>query len=274
MGENRIGVVTGLAQGMGREVARRLAGRGWTLAGFDVDTAGIGSLRDELGDGHLLRVVDICDHAAVRAFRDETLGRFGHVDVVLSNVGVNCFAPFEEVDLTQALRCMEINVIGAAAVFQAFLPSMRSRRAGTLVAVTSMVGHVPFPFGSVYSASKFALEGLLQSMRYEVAPFGIQVALVRPAQVSTTFATKGRALPPEGSPYRERARRFVERDDELIRSAPTPAQAAARIVAVVEAEHPRLGNQVDAMSTVFLWLNKLLPTRVRDAVLLRHLGIA
>jgi NAD(P)-dependent dehydrogenase (short-subunit alcohol dehydrogenase family) len=273
MAEERIVVVTGLGQGMGREVARLLAARGWHVAGFDVDAAGVRSLADDLGSGHLLTTADVCDHAAVRAFRDAALDAFGHVDVVLSNVGVNCFGPFEEADLDQALRCLEINVLGAARIFQAFLPSMRARRAGRLVAVTSMVGQVPFPFGSIYAASKFALEGLLASLRFEVEPFGIQVAVVRPAQVSTTFAAKGRVLPAETSPYRDRARRFVERDEALIKSAPTAARAAATITEVVEAERPPLATQIDAASTVFLWLNKLLPAGLRDAILLRHLGI-
>lgn len=274
MAKDRVVVITGLAQGIGREVAKRLAGHNWRVAGFDVDAAGVQSLADELGGNHLLASIDICDREALRAFRDQTLERFRYVDVVLSNVGVNLFGPFEETDLGKALRCFEVNVIGAAALFQAFLPSMRARRAGRLIAVTSMVGQVPFPFGSMYSASKFALEGLVQSLGYEVAPFGIQVAVIRPAQVATAFATKNRTLPPEGSPYGERARRFVARDEELIRSAPTPAQAAAKIAEVVEAERPRPGNQIDPMSTVFLWLNKLLPTRLRDRILLRHLGIA
>jgi NAD(P)-dependent dehydrogenase (short-subunit alcohol dehydrogenase family) len=273
MAKDRVVVITGLAQGIGREVAKLLAGRGWAVAGFDVDAPGVQSLAEELGESHLLATVDICHREALRAFRDRTLERFRHVDVVLSNVGVNLFGPFEEVDLDKALRCLEVNVVGAAAVLQAFLPSMRERRAGRLIAVTSMVGQVPFPFGSVYSASKFALEGLLQSMRYEVAPFGIQVAVIRPAQVATSFATKNRTLPAEGSPYGERARRFVTRDQELIRSAPTPVQAAAKIAEVVEAERPRPSNQIDRMSTVFLWLNKLLPTGLRDQILLRHLNI-
>lgn len=273
MANDRIVVITGLGQGMGREVATLLAGRGWRIAGFDVDAASVQSLAQTLGSSHLLTTLDVCDREAVRTFRDQTLERFGHVDVVLSNAGVNFFGPFEEADLDQARRCLEINVIGAARVLQAFLPSMRARRAGKLVAVTSMVGQIPFPFGSVYSASKFALEGLLQSLRYEVEPFGIQVAVVRPAQVSTTFAAKNRSLPSDGSPYRTRAVRFVERDDALIRSAPTPAQAAAKIAAVVEAERPRLATQIDTMSTVFLWLNNMLPTGLRDAILLRHMGI-
>ena len=199
-------VITGLAQGMGREVAKIVASSGWNVAGFDVDGEGIASLGEELrsiGGDHLLEIMDITDRPGILAFRDRVLEKFGSVNTVLSNVGIGFFGPFEEVDLEKALKCLEINVIGASAIFQAFIPSMREQRYGKLIAMSSLVGQVPFPFESIYSASKFAIEGLVLSLRYEVEPFGISVALVEPAQVSTTFAAKIHVLPPEGSPYRE-----------------------------------------------------------------------
>jgi short-subunit dehydrogenase len=269
-------VVTGLAQGIGREVARLLARSKVPVAGFDVDPEGIESLEkefEEAGCDHLLMTLDIADRPGILKFRDQVLEKFGRVDVVLSNVGIGFFGPFEEVDLGKALKCLEINVIGTAAIFQAFLPSMRENRSGKLIAVSSLVGQIPFPFESIYSASKFAVEGLVLSMRYEVEPFGIKVAVIEPAQVSTSFAAKIHKLPPEGSPYRERAGRFIRRDQELIKTAPTPPQAAAAIVRVIKARNPKLFNQIDLKSRVFLSLNRVLPQGVRDAILLRQMDI-
>lgn len=273
---DQVVVITGLAQGMGREVAKLLAARGGTVAGFDVDREGIESLEKELGErggAHHLDSLDITDRRSILSFRDRVFDRFGRVDTVLSNVGIGFFGPFEEVDLEAALRCLEINVIGAAAVFQAFLPSMRKRGRGKLIAMSSLVGRIPFPFESIYSASKFALEGLVLSLRYEVEPFGIRVALIEPAQVSTAFARKIHRLPPEGSPYRDRVRRFIERDNQLIRTAPDPGHAAARIVKIIEEERPGLHNQLDFMSTFFLCLNQFLPRALRDRILLHHMRI-
>jgi len=269
-------VITGLAQGIGREVAKLLAVSKVPVAGFDVDEDGLESLDKELakaGCDHLLMTLDIADRPGILKFRDTVLEKFGRVDVVLSNVGIGFFGPFEEVDLERALKCLELNVIGTAAIFQAFLPAMRENRAGKLVAMSSLVGQIPFPFESIYSASKFALEGLVLSLRYEVEPFGIKVALIQPAQVSTSFAAKIHKLPPEGSPYRERARRFIARDEELIKTAPTPIQAAAQVVRVIKAKDPKLYNQIDLKSRVFLSLNKLLPQPVKDTILLRQMDI-
>jgi short-subunit dehydrogenase len=269
-------VITGLAQGIGREVAKLLAASKVPVAGFDVDEDGIESLKKEFekaGCDQLLITLDIADRPGILKFRDMVLEKFGRVDAVVSNVGIGFFGPFEEVDLEKALKCLEINVIGAAAIFQAFLPSMRENGSGKLIAVSSLVGQIPFPFESIYSASKFAVEGLVQSMRYEVEPFGIRVALIQPAQVSTSFAAKVHKLPPEGSPYRERAGRFMRRDQELIKKATTPPQAAAKIVEVIKAKNPKLHNQFEFKSRLFMSLNRVLPRPMRDAILLRQMDI-
>ena len=269
-------VITGLAQGIGREVAKLLAGSKVPVAGFDVDEDGLASLEKEFeqaGCDHLLATLDIADRPGILKFRDMVLEKFGRVDVVLSNVGIGFFGPFEEVDLEKALKCLELNVIGTAAIFQAFVPSMRENRGGKLIAMSSLVGQIPFPFESIYVASKFAVEGLVLSLRYEVEPFGIKVALIEPAQVSTSFAAKIHRLPPEGSPYRERAGRFIRRDEELIKTAPTPPQAAAAVVKVIKSKNPKLYSQIDLKSKVFLSLNRVLPQWMRDAILLRQMDI-
>lgn len=266
-------VITGIAQGMGRETAKLLAGEGFAVAGFDVDGAGIDSLRGEMPGDHLLTTMDVTDLKGIAKFRDEVLQKYGHVDTVLSNVGIGFFGPFEEVNLTKAAKCLEINVIGTAAIFQAFVPSMRERRSGKLIAVSSLVGQIPFPFESIYSASKFAVEGLVLSLRLELEPFGIRTALIQPAQVSTSFAAKIHFLPPEGSPYRERVRRFIARDEKLIKKAPTPPHAAKIIADIVKNPHPNLHNPLDSKSKVFMRLNRILPTKVRDRILLNTMDI-
>ncbi|WDP89229.1 MAG: SDR family NAD(P)-dependent oxidoreductase [Desulfobacter sp.] len=269
-------VITGLAQGMGRQVAEMLARSGDSIAGFDMnqeDLESLGRELDRLGADHLLEQINILDRDRVREFKDRVLERFGRVDTVLSNIGIGFFGPFEEVDLDRAAQCLDINVMGTAAVFQAFIPAMRSQGKGKLVAMSSLVGQIPFPFESVYTATKFAIEGMVQAIRMEVKPFGIQVALIEPAQVSTAFASKIHTLPPEASVYRERAGRFISRDNELIKDATTPEAAARRIYKVLKAKKPKLHNQVDFMSTFFLFLNKVLPGPIRDHILLSHMNI-
>ncbi len=269
-------VITGLADGMGREVAKLLASGGDNIAGFDVDEKGIISLKKELsslGGDHFLTTLDITDRPGVLKFRDSVLKKYGRVDVVLSNAGIGIFDSFEEVDLEAALKCLEINVIGTAAIFQAFIPSLRKQGGGKVIAMSSLVGQIPFPFDSIYVASKFAIEGMVDAMRYEIEPFGIRVALIEPAQVSTSMGAKIHHLLPAESPYRDRAKRFMDRDDELVKTAPTPLEAAKKIVKVLKSERPKLHNQIDFKSSFFMFLNRLLPTSVRDSILINYMDI-
>jgi len=261
---------------MGREVALMMAKRGHRICGFDLDAVALQSLGSELdmlSCDHLLRTLDITDAVGLQTFRDDVLETCGSVDTVLSNVGIGFFGAFEELDLDNALQCLNINVLGCARLLQLFIPSMREQKHGKLVVMSSLVGRIPFPFESFYAASKFAVEGMVESLKYELDPFNISVALIEPAQVSTSFAAKAHKLPPVSSPYFERTKRFIERDEELIKHATSPESAAKKIVRVLEAKKVKLHNQVDIMSTFFLFLNRFLPKKIRDFVLLNHMDI-
>jgi short-subunit dehydrogenase len=269
-------VITGLGEGMGREVTKLLAAKGYSVAGFDMNGTAVDSLKKELksigGDHHLI-AMDITDRKGILKFRDDVLKKYGKVDIVLSNVGIGFFGPFEEIDLEKALKCLEINVIGAMAIFQAFIPSMRKEGGGKLIAMSSLVGRIPFPFESIYTASKFAITGFIESMDYEVKPFGIRVAIIEPAQVSTTFAAKIHKLPPEKSPYRDRVKRFIDRDNELIKTAPSPEAAAQTIVKIVEKDRPKFYNQLLFADSFLMKLNRFLPKRVKDSILEGYMKI-
>jgi short-subunit dehydrogenase len=274
-------VITGLADGMGREVAKLMAERGYSVAGFDVDKKRLESLKKELeklakaggGKDHHLVPLDITNRKGILKFRDDVIKKYRHVDIVLSNVGIGFFGPFEEIDLEKALKCLEINVIGCMALFQAFVPSMRKRREGKLIAMSSLVGRIPFPFESIYTASKFAISGFVESMNYEVKPYGITMAIIEPAQVATSFAAKIHKLPPAGSPYRERVKRFIDRDNELIKSAPTPAAAAKTIMKILEKKKPKFFNQILFADAFLMKLNRFLPLWLKDFILLNYMKI-
>jgi short-subunit dehydrogenase len=269
-------VITGLGEGMGREVAKILAGNGYSVAGFDMNGTAVESLKKELkaiGGDHYLIAMDVTNRKGILKFRDDVLKKYGTVDTVLSNVGIGFFGPFEEIDLEKALKCLEINVIGAMAIFQAFIPSMRVAGGGKLIAMSSLVGRIPFPFESIYTASKFAITGFIESMEYEVKPYGIKVAIIEPAQVSTTFAAKIHKLPPEKSPYRDRVKRFIDRDNELIKSAPSPEAAARTIVNIVQKDRPKFYNQLLFADSFLMKLNRFLPKRIKDSILVGYMKI-
>jgi short-subunit dehydrogenase len=269
-------VITGLAHGIGYEVARLLAESGDTVIGIDRDEREITHLRKEMdraGSRHFLSCCDVTDRKAVAKFRDAVLMEFGAVDTVISNAAVASFGSFEEADLAGMLRSLEINVLGTAAIFQAFIPSMRLRGSGRLIAMSSFTGIVPFPFESIDSACNFAIEGLVGALRYEVEPFGIAVGLIEPSIVVTDLTSGVHSLPPTKSPYRERIERFLAKDREMKKSAMLPDRAARAIVRIIKAKRLKPHNRIDFISSLFLSIEKFLPAGLKDSILLSQMNI-
>jgi short-subunit dehydrogenase len=117
----------------------------------------------------------------------------GRVDVLVNNAGFLCAGAVEEVSLADARAQFETNYFGVVRMTQAVLAGMRERGGGHIITVSSLAGLVPVPFWGQYNASKFAVEGLMETLRHEVRPFGIKVALVEPGSIKTAFYARSPA---------------------------------------------------------------------------------
>jgi NAD(P)-dependent dehydrogenase (short-subunit alcohol dehydrogenase family) len=191
------------------------------------------------GRAHARRL-DVTDDAAVVGVVAEVESTVGAIDVVIANAGYGVEGIFEETPLSELRAQFATNVFGVAATLQAALPYMRRRRAGHLMAVTSMAGLMAVPGMSAYCASKFAVEGLLESLRKEVVSFGVHVTAIEPGSFRTDWA--GRSM--------TRAARSIGDYDALfdpIRAARikasgnqlgNPVKAAEAVLAIVEEADP------------------------------------
>ena len=179
-----VAIVTGCSSGIGRAVALQLAASGVTT----VATARrVDALADLAAAGCTVLRLDVTDDASRRACVRDALAAHGQVDVLVNNAGYAEMGPVEQVPLDAVRRQLETNVVGPVALAQLLLPGMRERGSGRIVNVSSMGGEVTFPGGGVYHASKYALEALSDALRMEAGPFGIQVVVVQPGPVATSF---------------------------------------------------------------------------------------
>lgn len=236
----KIWFITGASRGFGRE---------WTLAALErgdsvVATARSASTLDDVvarfGDRVLALDLDVTDREAVFAVVARAHQHFGRLDVIVNNAGYGQFGMVEELSEREARDQIETNLFGALWVTQAVLPYLREQRSGHLLQVTSIGGISAFMNVGMYHASKWALEGISQSLALEVADFGVKVTLIEPGGYATDWggSSAQRATPlPAYDPVRATSARLREQR-QSVPGDPTATRAA--ILKVVDAEHPPL----------------------------------
>ncbi len=194
--------ITGCSSGFGRATAALFLEKGWNVVATMRRPPEQG--KEELSDPERLRILqlDVTDRSSIAAAVRDGIAAFGGLDVVVNNAGIGLLSAFEATPPETVGEIFATNTFGVMAVTQAVIPHLRERRAGTLVNVTSSAGIVPMPLVSVYTASKFAIEGFTESLSYELACFGIRAKLVEPGYApATSFTRNGtermRGLVPE-----------------------------------------------------------------------------
>ena len=186
----RVAIVTGASAGIGEATARALAAVGMRVAVCARRRERLEQLATAIsaaGGEAAVYPLDVTDGAAVRGMADHVAGRWGAIDVLVNNAGRGLSATFEDSKPEELRALLELNVVAAFTATQAVLPWMRRQGRGHVVNVSSIVGQRGVPYRSVYSATKFALGGLSEGLRVELAGTGIRVSLIYPIVTATEF---------------------------------------------------------------------------------------
>ncbi len=181
-------LITGCSSGFGRGAALAFASAGHTVVATMRTPAKGKSLEAEAeATGLDLRVValDVTDDGSVSRAVDEAVAAVGPLDVVVNNAGIELRGPIEEASGAEVQAQFDTNVFGLLRVLRAVIPPMRERRTGVIVNVGSIAGLVARPYGGLYSATKHAVEAITEALHFELAPFGVRVAIVEPGQFAT-----------------------------------------------------------------------------------------
>jgi len=178
-------LITGASSGFGEAVAQYFMNAGWNVIATMRDT-GAATHRSNALPNLLITRLDVQDRPTIEAAIAEGIRRFGGIDVVVNNAGYGLFGIFEGVSREAIQAQFDVNVFGAMDVVRAILPHFRAKRSGTIVNVSSGAGVVGFPMASIYSASKFALEGWSEGLSYELDSLGIKVKIIEPGGATKT----------------------------------------------------------------------------------------
>jgi NAD(P)-dependent dehydrogenase (short-subunit alcohol dehydrogenase family) len=228
--------ITGANSGLGRAIAMSAAEAGHTVVGTVRSEAAAESVGGRI---HAV-TLDVTNIEAIPGVVNAAEAKFGPVDVLINNAGYGHEGVLEESPLEEMRRQFEVNVFGAVAVAKAFLPRFRERRRGFIVNVTSMGGLITIPGIAYYCGSKFALQGISEAMRAEMAPFGVHVTALCPGPFRTDWA--GRSM--------VRSDRVIADYDELFdpirkgrqeksgKQLGDPAKLAAAVLKLIESDNP------------------------------------
>jgi len=270
----RVALVTGCSSGIGQHTAQAFLRDGWQV----IATLRGGIRRaDELGFSHDDRFtvvdLDVTDPSQRVALRQHVQDHFnGQLHCLVNNAGFALVGALEDISEAQAEHQMQVNFTAAAFLMRDLLPALR-RAQGRIINISSLFGYMGFPLNSFYCASKYALEGFSEALRYELAPHGVQVALIEPGRHRTQFADNmvwGNGSAAQASVYSSQTAN-VQRLRDRLRSRPAPApDAVARIVLRLAGKtRMPLRTRVGRDATLYYYLKCLLPASIRDALFRR-----
>jgi NAD(P)-dependent dehydrogenase (short-subunit alcohol dehydrogenase family) len=263
--QSRVVLITGASSGLGRAAAEHLAALGHRV---------YGASRRPTAEPRPYETIalDVTDDSSVARGVAAVAEAAGRIDVLINNAGVGVAASIEDTTMEEAHWLMETNFFGALRMCRAALPIMRAQGNGLIINISSIGGLMGLPFQGLYSASKFAIEGLSEALRMEVAPYGIHVALLEPGDFHTPFTGNRRpSAAAEGSPYAEaraRALAVIEADE----TNGYPPEAIGPILArIIASKRPRLRYQAGAAEQkLAALLKRLLPAGLFESILRDH----
>lgn len=275
------GASTGIGAALAQILAQRFMGIRLVLAARSVEKLEtVATFCRKAGAEVLTMPTDMSKIEQVEALAQASIAHFGRIDALVNNAGYGQMGPVELVPASAVERQFQVNVLAPLALVRTLVPLMRETGGGRVINVSSLGGRLAFPFGGLYSASKFALEGLSDALRMELKPFNIKVSVIEPGPVSTDFfvasaqAVKETVVTPEHTPYRAAFEKLKGLEAQTSSRAWTAERVAEVIVLALTDRYPR-PRYIAATGGKFLLflMTKVLPTRVVDAFWQRFYGI-
>jgi NAD(P)-dependent dehydrogenase (short-subunit alcohol dehydrogenase family) len=244
--KQKIAVVTGSSSGIGHEISLILARNGFTTYATMRNLQKGSDLKSIAEDKKLplhFAQLDVTDENSVKKAIQVIHDECGRIDILVNNAGYALSGAFEDLSLDEIKTQYETNVFGLVRTTQEVLPIMRKQRSGMIVNISSGVGRFGYPTGSAYVSTKFAVEGLSESMSYEVEPFGIKVILIEPGVIKTNFfnsSVLAKKSQDPNSPYAPLMKGMENSIDKMMKNGSTPQHVAEVVLDAVTNENPKL----------------------------------
>jgi NAD(P)-dependent dehydrogenase (short-subunit alcohol dehydrogenase family) len=267
----RVALVTGGSSGIGEHTARQLRDAGFTTYAVARRVDRMQALGQS---GVTTFAMDVTDDASMVAGVERVIADHGRLDVLVNNAGYGSYGSVEDVPIDEARRQFEVNVFGLARLTQLVTPHMRAQESGRIINVSSIGGKFYEPLGAWYHATKFAVEGLSDSLRVELAPYGIRVVIIEPGPIRTEWNAISRESLVEvsrGTAYEDQAEKVrtrMEKADQPMTSS-GPEVVARKIVKAATTSRPKPRYPVGRGAGTIMGARRVLPDRAFDGIVKR-----
>ena len=269
--DTRVALVTGGSSGIGEQTALRLREAGFEVYAVARRVDRMASLATK---GITVFGMDVTDDASMVSGIERIIAERGRIDVLVNNAGYGSYGAVEDVPIDEARRQFEVNLFGLARLIQLVTPHMRRQGSGRIVNISSIGAVIYEPFGAWYHATKNAVEGFSDSLRVELAPFGIDVVIIRPAGILTEWneiSRRSLVETSEGGAYARHAvsaaKRLESVDNKVMSSG--PGVVARTIVKAATATRPKTRYATGRGARPIMAARRILPDRAFDAILAR-----
>lgn len=267
-GRKKTVLITGASSGIGKATALHLASVGHKVIGTSRSLKRLDALMHE-SEGNGRQVIplelDINSDETVSRVLPDVVGEHGPIDALVNNAGYGLWGPVECLTIDELKEQFETNFFAAVRMIHALVPAMVERRDGTIVNISSVLGRMGTPFNGAYAASKFALEGISESLRMELSPFGVRVALVEPGLFRTEFQSnmvRGSNVDSPEISYAPYIEKYNKRHDRFQRFGGDPIRVARVIRKVIESKNPPFRNPVGIDARMGIFGTRVLPEKV------------
>ena len=265
----QIALISGASSGIGKETTKLLLQKGYIVYGA---ARNIDKMHDILSLGAKILTMDVSDDASMCKGIDEIIQTEGRIDVLINNAGFGFFGSVEDVSMSDAKYQMEVNVFGLARLTQLVLPYMRWQHYGKIVNISSIAGKVCMPFGAWYHASKFAVEGLSNSLRMDVKSFGIDVIVIEPGSIKSEWghiAMENLRKVSKGGAYGDTAKKMSDKFPKFEANNAKPSVIANLILKAITAKNPKTRYSGGYLAGLSLIGHKILPDKLLDKIMMK-----
>jgi short-subunit dehydrogenase len=280
----KVAVVTGSSSGIGFETSLAFARNGFhTYATMrKLEDGGSKQIIDIARNENLsLQVIqlDVNNDKSVADAIDRIAKLKDRIDVLVNNAGYALIGAFEENSMEEIKTQFETNFFGAVRVMQAVIPIMRKQREGKIVNISSIGGRISFPLDSIYHGTKFALEGLSESIQYEVEPFGIKIILIEPGAIGSSFwknlkmSAKASGPDSNNSPYRPFTNNVLEAFNQAAQNSIHPSEVAKVIIQAIMADNPNFRYAVGKDAATLLEARRNMSDREFEKIIKKQLNL-